>query len=98
MTIDEALKKADENSMRIFWNDSRDFLDPSFWQSLGKAMGWKPVHETCGSEMSLLHGDSHCVVCREDTSEYQAWLYHWHRFIDHLAEGKSAESFFEKMR
>ena len=23
-----------------------------------------------------------------------AWRFHWHRFIDHLAEGKDAESFF----
>jgi hypothetical protein len=22
------------------------------------------------------------------------WIDHWHRFIDHLAEGKDAESFF----
>lgn len=24
----------------------------------------------------------------------EAWLYHWHRLIDHLAEGNSIESFF----
>src|SRR6266446_10494025 len=23
-----------------------------------------------------------------------AWRFHWHRFIDHLADGKDAESFF----
>lgn len=22
------------------------------------------------------------------------WLWHWHRFIDHLADGKTAEKFF----
>jgi hypothetical protein len=27
----------------------------------------------------------------EDTN---AWRFHWHRFIDHLADGKDAESFF----
>jgi hypothetical protein len=27
----------------------------------------------------------------------QHWLYHWHRFIDHLAEGKTAASFFESL-
>ena len=25
------------------------------------------------------------------------WLEYWHRFIDHLAEGKSAESYFEQL-
>jgi hypothetical protein len=26
------------------------------------------------------------------------WQYQWHRFIDHLAEGKDAESFFETLQ
>jgi hypothetical protein len=31
----------------------------------------------------------------DDQAAYQeVWLYHWHRLIDHLAEGKDAESFF----
>jgi hypothetical protein len=50
--------------------ESEVFLDPSFWQALGKARGWAP-----------------------ETEEKQ-WLYYWHRFIDHLAEGKDLESFF----
>lgn len=48
------------------------FLDPLFWQSLGKARGWKENGETG------LH----------------QWIIYWHRFVDHLAEGKEAESFF----
>lgn len=27
----------------------------------------------------------------------EAWKYHWHRFIDHLAEGKDADSFFQDL-
>jgi hypothetical protein len=27
----------------------------------------------------------------------QEWLMFWHRFIDHLAEGKNAESFFASL-
>ena len=30
----------------------------------------------------------------EDTN---AWRFHWHRFIDHLADGKDAESFFASL-
>src|SRR6266403_2707838 len=26
--------------------------------------------------------------------DVNAWRFHWHRFIDHLADGKDAESFF----
>lgn len=63
--------------------------DPSFWQSLGKTMGWRPVRQMIysgeyGSEISGIR-------------ETQGWLYEWHRFIDHLAEGKTAESFFDQL-
>jgi hypothetical protein len=27
-------------------------------------------------------------------NDVNAWRFHWHRFIDHLADGKDAESFF----
>jgi hypothetical protein len=30
----------------------------------------------------------------EDTN---AWRFHWHRLIDHLADGKDAESFFASL-
>ena len=54
------------------------FLDPSFWQALGKAWGW---------EKDDHHYYSH--------SCNTAWEFKWHCFIDHLAEGKDAESFFQ---
>ncbi len=52
------------------------FLDPAFWQALGKARGW--VDE-------MYYGES--LI-------FPQWKHHWHWFIDHLAEGKDAESFF----
>jgi hypothetical protein len=30
-------------------------------------------------------------------NDLDAWLHHQHRFIDHLAEGKDAESFFAEL-
>ncbi len=36
-----------------------------------------------------------CEVCGGTQSG--DYLYHWHRFIDHLAEGKDAESFFSSL-
>lgn len=44
-------------------------LDPLFWSSLGKALGWRET-----------------II--------PMWIQKWHDFIDHLAEGKNAESFF----
>lgn len=70
------------------------FIDPLFWQALGKSLGW---------------GNSFGFIQTSDTGEISGWLesdsagtvyqwqYHWHRFIDHLAEGKDAESFFKEL-
>jgi hypothetical protein len=57
-------------------------LTPTFWQSLGKAMGWY--------EEDVEHRRGFCVG-------QGCWLAIWHRFIDHLAEGKSAEDFFSQL-
>jgi hypothetical protein len=87
MTIQEAVKKSIEHGYSLrgigpsgFYElldrySSDVFLDPLFWQSLGKALGWRQDEDQWG-----------------DRAE---WVSQWHRFIDHLAEGKDAESFFE---
>lgn len=92
MTIQQAIEKAIEGGYNTHgWrpgeyvaNDAQcvTFLDPLFWQSLGKAMGWSEWH-TDGS--------------RKVWKEWHKWKNEWHRFIDHLAEGKDAESFFESL-
>lgn len=51
-------------------------LDPLFWQSLGKGLGWGK-----GRPGLLIY----------------EWLYHWHKFIDHLASGKDPEEFFSQL-
>lgn len=56
--------------------------DPLFWQSLGKAMGWREEYPKAGVRIGT----------------FIEWKQMWHRFIDHLAEGKDAESFFENLR
>jgi hypothetical protein len=89
MTIEETIKKAVKGGYTLYAAlegdegyqvcNHRMFLAPSFWQSLGKALGWREA--------------THIV--KEDTQD--DWLYHWHRFIDHLAENKTVESFFESL-
>jgi len=53
------------------------FLDPLFWQALGKARGWAKKQPR-----QIQKGE---------------WKWQWHRFIDHLADGKDAESFFASL-
>lgn len=55
---------------------------------------------------------NHCAICGEvvsgelqecgnecstDNAPIKSWNYEWHRFIDHLASGRDAESFFKKL-
>ena len=70
------------------------FIDPLFWQALGKSMGWTGK-ENC-SECGYIWEES-CWCDREYTHSVARWRHYWHRLIDHLAEGKSAESFFEEI-
>lgn len=66
-------------------------LDPSFWQALGKARGWDYIDPNdCGG----------CDTCFQHfgTGPHKnEWKDNWHRFIDHLAEGADAESFFASL-
>jgi hypothetical protein len=40
--------------------------------------------------------ESKVFICPGHKKE-EMWFYHWHRFIDHLAEGKDADSFFKEL-
>jgi hypothetical protein len=92
-SIDHAILAAEEKAAYktpvINWRTSaipwaykfQILLDPDFWECLGQARHW-------GSA-----GYYH----REKGDFYPAWQYNWHRFIDHLAEGKDAESFFASL-
>lgn len=115
-------------------------LDPIFWQSLGKSLGWgkwtipfeRFVHEwelrhyqadtaktpvytckmACGARKI---GETIWWDVGDDSEEFgekprfgwsmtahksqklESWEEHWHRFIDHLAEGKTIETYFEPL-
>lgn len=72
-------------------------MNPLAWQALGKSMGWgnegrhkmvqgiyRQFCETCGFE----------VPRSNDFGMSECWRMFWHRFIDHLAEGKDIHSYF----
>jgi hypothetical protein len=63
----------------LYWQEF--CYDPLFWQALGKAMGWRtePYYD---------------LVLNDKCREVHFWKIIWHRFIEHLAEGKDADSFF----
>lgn len=99
--------------------DGRCFMEPSFWQCLGKAMGWGWTREDpmisldigvkffyekearSVNEMIVRGMDE--TKIKYELSKYlthvkgQDWLYHWYRFIDALADGKTIEQFFQEL-
>lgn len=64
------------------------FLDPLFWQALGKSLGW--FHPDGRSVAKYINNDP-------KHTEYDMWLWYWHRFIDWIAEGKSPDEFFASL-
>lgn len=66
--------------------DAIALLDPLFWQALGRSLGWGDKN----TSMWDIKGTIFEI-------EMPEWEHHWHRFIDHLAEGKDAESFFNEL-
>lgn len=68
----------------------KSLLDPLFWQALSKARGWKTKWGSCPACFITGFGkrssECECVA--------NSWKEPWHRFIDHLAAGENAESFF----
>jgi hypothetical protein len=65
------------------------FLDLTFWQALGRALGW---HEVCDLFITCVHGEAECRRCRG-----YYWMYQWHCFIQALADGKTPEAFFARL-
>jgi hypothetical protein len=66
------------------------FLDATFWSALGRALGWDTP---CDLAITCGHGGEEC---RCGGGAY--WMYQWHCFIQHLANGDSPEVFFAQLR
>jgi hypothetical protein len=65
------------------------FLDPRFWQALGRTLGWS---EVCDLAIICVHGEEECQSCRG-----YYWMYQWHCFIQALAHGNPPEAFFARL-
>jgi hypothetical protein len=65
------------------------FLDPRFWQALGRILGWS---EVCDLSITCVHGHEECRQCHG-----YYWMYQWHCFIQVLADGHTPEAFFARL-
>jgi hypothetical protein len=65
------------------------FLDPAFWQALGRALGWE---EACELALTCVHGHEECRQCHT-----YYWMYQWHCFIQQIAHGHTPDAFFASL-
>lgn len=87
-------------------------LDPQFWKCFAKSMGWERVSFCCGVKTKRFPKDTDqgngiiipvwyewCNACGKKcllVSEMD-WQKAWYKFIDHLTENKTIESYFEEL-
>lgn len=108
MTINQAIEKAIgggwNNKMGIFYrktglqypNEFFDypvdsiFDDPLFWHALVNAMKWN-------LDVTIAELSSEGVGVVHTTKKWERWVEIQHRFVDHLAEGGNAQSFFKSL-
>lgn len=98
----DALLAAIKEAEQHYWKRGNQtlaevVLDQFFWQTLGKARGWErdPYSSDPETTFTTVLVEPYAQPRTEVITE--VWLINWHRFIDHLAEGKDAESFFQQL-
>lgn len=84
----KSMGEATAHALLMSLGDGNILIDPEFWKCLGKAEGW---NEGKLKEMQIMLDDGTILP----SATWKIWQYHQHRLIDHLSEGKDAESFFE---
>lgn len=68
------------------------FTDPDFWRCLGRGLHWKMfVCPECNTDATV----GRQCNCYEFRETIWGWQYYWHKFVEHLAEDKTVDSFFE---
>jgi len=100
MTIEQAIKTAEGRGYRwgLGYEDwAFATVEPEFWRALGDALGWNHCRACDGTGYTGTSHDPYpCPNCR-CSGVRKSWLAEWHRFIDHLATGGSAVTFFESL-
>ena len=82
------------------WSYSQIFSDPEFWKFLGYALRWRPIEWEVLPPIGVMPGGPETVPIRAVSGQKMTdgWVYQMHRFITHLIEGKSADSFFTTLK
>lgn len=106
--MEKAIKKAIEGGyvedINGAWKEWQGdiLIDTLFWQALGKAQGWKSYVWTSWKGYSDLYNkeftdDESWTPKTEYSERHITFVYYWHQFIDHVAEGKNIDNFFNSL-
>jgi len=88
-----------------FVNIDSVLLDPLFWQALGKSLKWNVnIDDDYGwcdeSELIEKRNPRWFADCKKHHN-YMPYrseeVVYWHKFIDHLSDGGTIESYFEQL-
>lgn len=106
--MEKAIKKAIEGGYKFSEEDwkwkqvayNRVCLDPKFWQALGKACPIKcwACKGTKYFPPDVFHPEPNtreCGNCDMTGIQDRNWKQDWYNFIDHLAQGKLINDFFD---
>src|SRR4029453_6753152 len=88
-TTDYSAWTRKDNASSFLVPTEETFLDPRFWQALGRALGWS---EVCDLTIICVHGEEECSRCRG-----YYWMYQWHCFIQAIADGNTPGAFFARL-
>jgi hypothetical protein len=80
------------------WGHGLAALDAAFWQALGKARGRQDEPSMCKDCRTIGTGDGNHMKHRKVRDRAGGIMKNWPRLIDHLADGHSAEQFFEILK
>lgn len=104
--MENAIKKAIEGGFNPTFGDemmykkyedvSRILLDPLFWQALGKQQGWNKSFINQYQEIEECEDENDCEETMSGV-DISLRLHYWHNLIDHIADGKSIDDFFNQL-
>ena len=104
MTIQQVFKKAKEGGYKMQWDKGlesaypfRALLDPLFWESYGKSLKWNMTNKFQPGDRNTEWNYVSDSICQQMLVCDKSPAFYWHKFIDHLALGKTIESYFENI-
>lgn len=87
----------DAESIRQHRHFYQYLLDPLFWKALGKAEKWDEDSGVVFNHRFLDEKEYAFLVPARFYPTQNSWQYHMHCFVDHIADEKDIDGFFNQL-